>query len=858
MKKSSKSTEQPLVSIVILNWKRPQDTLTCIDSVKKQTYKNIEIIVVENGSEGDSREILRKVKDIILVENPVNRGFTGGHIDGLKAAKGEFIFVLNNDAVVDSKYVTTAIDILLKDDKIAVVGGRSYQWGDEGNLFDTDNPFYAFQTINRYSMEGIFAQNDAGFDHEVNWVSGSAMVIRKSALEKSGYFFDPMFAYYEESDLFARIQANDYSIVYSPSLKIWHKDGASSSSYFQFYQLFKNRFVFGVRNLKSKDLVRFLRSYTKTTARGSYHHLFKKSDDENERTMNRALHGALGHSFATWPKWTVSRKTVKKHDSDGYDLGDRLKIEQTGISFVCDISKKVSNVTSLSDFIRSTSYRHYNSEFILVVDAPKKRELIQLLNSEGLAHFNIKLVLDTHQSKENSLNLGWLSASKEFVWFITPLYQPSIEKIKAACVKRASKEFSMYAGATETRQKTHTIVAVGQDICISRSILALYGGLDSPDLKTSLARLFSFAKQIPHSSVYSEAPSETDEIAVEANTLVKFRLILSMYAENKQKHTPYARALKKYYRLYQLHNTTVWLFMGGIAPRHKLARIRNTVLSALKLKRQELALELKHINNEVVKAKHHGYDQAERQTELASLADIALKDDAWKKTPVFIICRDRLTPLKQLLKWLDSVDMKNIILVDNDSIYPPLVEFLDSTTYQVIKTGKNIGHTVTWEEGMVKTLFPGKYYIVTDPDVIPNDEKSSHAIPYFYELHKKYIDYQKVGFGLKINDLPDYYALKEDVVAWEGQFWTNALEPNVYEAGIDTTFALYKPYTDYYTLHPSIRTGEPYVARHLPWYVDSTLIDEEEAFYRLHASQDITSWNTDEILDRYKKELAKN
>ncbi|MCW2763412.1 MAG: hypothetical protein JWR85_3613, partial [Marmoricola sp.] len=79
----------PLVSIIILNWNKPLDTTVCIESIKKQTYKNIQTIVVDNGSIDDSVEILRKQKNIILIENEKNRGFTGGHIDGLKFADGE-------------------------------------------------------------------------------------------------------------------------------------------------------------------------------------------------------------------------------------------------------------------------------------------------------------------------------------------------------------------------------------------------------------------------------------------------------------------------------------------------------------------------------------------------------------------------------------------------------------------------------------------------------------------------------------------------------------------------------------------------------------------------------------------------
>ena len=142
--------KQPLVSVVILNWNRPQDTIECIRSLKKQTYKNIEIIILDNGSTDDSIEVLRAEVGITLVENPKNRGFTGGHIDGLKHVTGEFVFVLNNDAVVNTDYIKKAIAILNKDDNVAVVGGRSYQWNTPEQIYDDTVPFYAFQIINNF------------------------------------------------------------------------------------------------------------------------------------------------------------------------------------------------------------------------------------------------------------------------------------------------------------------------------------------------------------------------------------------------------------------------------------------------------------------------------------------------------------------------------------------------------------------------------------------------------------------------------------------------------------------------------------------------------------------------------------
>ncbi len=853
MKKAATS-KSPLVSIIILNWNRINDTLACLDSVRKQTYKNYEIVVVDNGSVDDSKKILKDIDDIVLVDNPKNRGFTGGHIDGLVAAKGDFILVLNNDAVIDKNYVSNAMDILSSDARIAVVGGRSYRWSDDTGMSES-NPFYAFQTINRFSMEGIFATTDAGFAHEVNWVSGSAMVVRRSALEKSGYFYDPMFAYYEESDLFARIQANDYTIVYSPDLKIWHKDGASSSSLFQLTSLFKNRFVFALRNLAPEDFMRFMKSYIKLTARGSYHHLAKRSSTPDDKVFNQALSSSLLHTIKTWPKWAASRSSVKKRDSRGYDLSDRLKIEQTGISFIIHIDKKLKDLKKLRDFIESTAYHHFNSEFVLVADASEKERLARFQESLDCKKC-IRIVIDKHQSTENPLNLGWLSASKQYIWFIDQNYLPDIQTVDETSRLLPDSNFSLYIEASPSRK--YKPINLTNNVCIARSLLALHGGITSQDRLESIASIYHLANGIKDAKVYQKSiPVSSSQYMLNKTQLATLKETIHGYEDEGKKKTKYAKLLERYYRLYQLNNFLVWFFLFDYSPRHKAARVYNSLMSIITLNRKRLALELKHMSNEVVKTRHSGFDKEKREAEIDAKIDAALTNEQWRNTPVFLICRDRVSELLKLVAWLKKHGMNNVVLVDNDSAYPQLVEFLEKTDYQVVETGKNIGHTVVWHEGIAKTLFPGQFYIVSDPDVIPDKNSPDDAIAYFYQLHKKYIDYQKVGFGLQLHDIPDHYKLKNYVIDWEGQFWKNELEPNVYEAGIDTTFALYKPYTDYYTLHPSIRTGKPYTAQHIAWYVNSSLIDPEEAFYRMRANQDITSWNTDEILERYKEELSK-
>ena len=88
--------------------------------------------------------------------------------------------------------------------------------------------------------------------------------------------------------------------------------------------------------------------------------------------------------------------------------------------------------------------------------------------------------------------------------------------------------------------------------------------------------------------------------------------------------------------------------------------------------------------------------------------------------------------------------------------------------------------------------------------------------------------------ALRINDLPDTYKHKTAVLNWEKQFWTREIEPGVYDAPLDTTFALYRPSASF-TLR-ALRTGPPYVASHLPWYQDLDALPEDEQYYMEHAS----------------------
>lgn len=216
------------------------------------------------------------------------------------------------------------------------------------------------------------------------------------------------------------------------------------------------------------------------------------------------------------------------------------------------------------------------------------------------------------------------------------------------------------------------------------------------------------------------------------------------------------------------------------------------------------------------------------------------------RVPVIITVRDRVSPLVELVTWLEQLDHVSIILLDNDSRYPPLLEYLASSPHQVVRLGRNLGPRSAWLSGVAQRVGLRTPYVVTDPDVVPVPECPTDVLGHFADLLVRHPGIGRVGFGLRIDDLPTSNPRADDIITWESQFWDHEVEPGVFAADIDTTFALYRPGVAVKG-SGALRTGAPYVARHLAWYDDPRAPDEEEQFYRGRADPAINSWNREEL-----------
>lgn len=300
------------ISFVILNWNGINDTLACLQSIKKQIYTNFEIIVVDNGSSKDQKDALRKRKDITFVDLPHNTGFTGGQIAAYKVAQGDYIALINSDSVIANDWCLKAKDIMDSDSDVAVVGGRAYSWNEDFKLeaFDESNDFFSYQVVNPKTGHCPTLKTGST-DVSVSSISGAAVLIRRSTIEKVGYFDDRFFAYYEESDLFARMKRSGYKVLYSPTLKVWHKVGQSTRGNPRFYLFYmhRNRFMFAVKNFDTKGLFAFITYYVFKEwlpAIWSIVRLGKRSDIE-KRMLAKAGFWNLLHLVPT----VLSRRRVQ-------------------------------------------------------------------------------------------------------------------------------------------------------------------------------------------------------------------------------------------------------------------------------------------------------------------------------------------------------------------------------------------------------------------------------------------------------------------------------------------------------------------------------------------------------------------
>jgi hypothetical protein len=222
-----------------------------------------------------------------------------------------------------------------------------------------------------------------------------------------------------------------------------------------------------------------------------------------------------------------------------------------------------------------------------------------------------------------------------------------------------------------------------------------------------------------------------------------------------------------------------------------------------------------------------------------------------KTVPVFIISFNRVSYIQQVIESIERLGFQNITIVDNASTYEPLLDYLSKSSHRVVRLPQNFGHLALWRSERFSRIIDRERFILNDSDVAPAPDCPTDIAEFLDDVLERYPRHTKAGLSLRIDDLPDFYAFKDQVLAWETPFWETVLDDGHCEAAIDTTFALYRPgiHCDEERWWRSIRTAPPYSAVHLPWYQNTGNLSAEDAYYQRAVAGISSQWSiTDPVL----------
>lgn len=217
----------PLVSVVVLNWNGLSDTVECIESLLAQTYPNVDIHVVDNASEHpEADEIERRYGDrITLYRNRSNLGFTGGNNVAmrsiLEADQGEFIALLNNDAVASPDWLASLVQCASERSDIGIVASCML-YHDHPDIIENTGIALLTSGEGLPRDRGRFAATTKSSSSPIGACAG-AVLYRQSMLAEIGVLRDDFFINFEDVEISLRALACGWDIRYSPNARVLHR-----------------------------------------------------------------------------------------------------------------------------------------------------------------------------------------------------------------------------------------------------------------------------------------------------------------------------------------------------------------------------------------------------------------------------------------------------------------------------------------------------------------------------------------------------------------------------------------------------------------------------------------------------------
>ena len=219
------------IAVIIINWKKYDLTLNCIDSVLKSSYKNFKIILIDNESQNSFPDEINKSEKIHVIKNENNEGFSKANNQGIKYSikNGfDFVLLLNNDTLIKNDLIDSLVQqSSTLNQKIIQPLILNYNGTKIWNAGGSINYFLGtFQTLEK----GKVFKNFKSSINFTDWFSGCCVLIKSEIFKDIGYFDERFFAYYEDVDFSIRLKSKGYSIAMMNDSYLKHFESASSKS----------------------------------------------------------------------------------------------------------------------------------------------------------------------------------------------------------------------------------------------------------------------------------------------------------------------------------------------------------------------------------------------------------------------------------------------------------------------------------------------------------------------------------------------------------------------------------------------------------------------------------------------------
>lgn len=247
-------SNKPKVFIVILNFNSYEDTIQCVNSLKKVQYDNFEVVIVDNASKDNSYErLISEIPDYSIIRSEKNLGYANGNNIGIKYALdngADYVCILNNDVEVEQNFLSKLVEVMESDRSIGMTGPCICEFGKRDIIQAMGATVSLYTGVTSGINKGKYYSKVEKENLQVNCLYGTCFVIRREVFEKISLIPEDYFLFFEETEFCVKAKNSGFKLVCVYDSVVYHKGSSTIKKFQGLYYFFinRNRVIFIRRN----------------------------------------------------------------------------------------------------------------------------------------------------------------------------------------------------------------------------------------------------------------------------------------------------------------------------------------------------------------------------------------------------------------------------------------------------------------------------------------------------------------------------------------------------------------------------------------------------------------------------------